>query len=293
MDKLFVEQQGDTAAPVDDGNVMGEATAPTPEPESDDAGQLNPGEGEGAEGSSGDDKGFLKRINKITWQREEQKRLYAAEKEKADRLQATLDRLLAKGSEESKAPVTDDAKQKPAGKPKQGDFETDEEFFGALADWKIEQRETQRKLKREQEAAVRQQEEAQRTFIEKRDAVNTAGVTKYNDYEQVVFSLPPDVMDIKLAESIFDTEHPEDVAYYLGLHADEAEKISKMSPRKQAIALGRLESKIKVAAPAIHAGKSSNAPAPVARISPTASNSKKIEDYSVDEYIALKNAGKI
>jgi hypothetical protein len=259
----------------------------------DDSGEGDDNPGEGDDNPDDENNGYIKRINKITWQREQAKRELAAEKARAERLQAVVDQILAKTEEgnkeksgHKKPPV------KPDGKPRPQDFDNDEDFFDALTDWKLEQREEAARLKAEADAKKTEQESKQKAFNTRRDEVNSAGMKKFDDYEQVVFSLPGDVMTVQLAEAIFDTENAADVAYYLGSHAKEAEKISEMTPRKQAIALGKIDVKVGSDQGTVKK-KSSNAPPPLKPVGGKSTKKINIDELSVDDYIRLRNEGKI
>lgn len=147
--------------------------------------------------------------------------------------------------------------------PKEDDFNDYNEFLRATARYEVRQeiREAQQRAVAEQQrrhAEERQRTELQ-TFEERRVATVDQGRAKYNDFEDVVFSLPGQVLTQEFAAAIFATETPADVAYYLGKNRVEAEKISLLPPLQKAAALGRIEAKL--AAP--KTAQPSKAPSPI------------------------------
>lgn len=220
--------------------------------------------------------GYLKRINKITWQREEATRQLEAERRERERLQAELEK------------VKQPQKKAPDAKPRIDDFDTDAEFLDALTDWKIEQRDRQTKSEQKKLRELDERRKADETYRETCMRVNGAGINKYEDYEQVVFSLPGNIMNKQLAEAVFETDRPEDVAYYLGKNRAEAERISRLNPRKQAIALGKLESQLEKPKK-----KTTKAPPPINPLAGAKKSEVNPDDLSPAEWIRLRNEGKI
>ncbi len=215
------------------------------------------------------DSGFLKRINKITYQREEEKR-------RADALQEKLDAAL-------KTPKV----ETPQGKPNIDDFDTDAEFYDSLTDWKLEQRDATAAAKRQESETQRTQDESESAFKDSVVKVNESGVKKYADYEEIVFSLPPDVLDNNLAAALFETEAPEEIAYHLGKNPKAAARISKLSPVKKAIELGKIEERLS------QKKKTTGAFPPIKPLKGKDSTEFDEEKLSNEEWIRLKNEGKI
>jgi hypothetical protein len=219
---------------------------------------------------------FKKRFDRLTYQREQARREAAEAKEERERLKAEVEKLKA-------------TKNVAEGKPKLEDFDSDEDFFDALTDWKLEQREQKTKAAREEERQTQTKQEAEKTFKETVVSVNTAGEAKYEDYMEAVTSLPGDVMDSELAQAIFETDAPEDIAYHLGKNPKEAAKISKLSPLKKAIALGKIEARLSNK-------KTTSAPPPIKPVKGkggTDFDPDKLLDENPAEWIRLRNEGKI
>lgn len=213
-----------------------------------------------------------KRFDTLTFQREEARREAQAIKEERDALRQKL--------EEAAKSVP------PQGKPKLEDFETDEEYFDKLTDWKLETRE-----KAQQEANARKQDEQsaevkQREFVDRVSKVNQSGNAKYKDYSEVIDSMPAEVMDYELASLIVDTDAPEDIAYHLGKNPKEAARISGLPLHKKALALGRIEARL-------GDKKTSNAPPPITPVKGKDTGAVNIDDLSPEEYFRMRNEGKI
>lgn len=170
--------------------------------------------------------GVQKRIGELVREREDAKR-----EAEYWRKQALED----KGKPEPK-PQTEE-------KPKVDQFQSYEEYLEALADWKAEQKFTEREKKREQET---RQERASREFNELRSTFAQRAeqaAEKYEDFEEVAFS--PDVpVSEAMVPAILSSEHGPDLMYYLGQNPKEAARIARLSPIAAARELGKLEAKL-------------------------------------------------
>ena len=175
-----------------------------------------------------------------------------------------------------------------AERPRWEDFDSDEEYQEALIEHKIDKREraAQEKQEREREAEAKQQAES--AFRERVLTTNESGQAKYDDYQDVISSFPPGVMNRDLAETVIETDSPEDVAYHFGKNPSEAERISRLSPVKKAIELGKLETRL-----ALSKNKTTQAPPPIKPIKGTEKPEIDPDSLSTDEWIRLRNEGKI
>lgn len=97
----------------------------------------------------------------------------------------------------------------------------------------------------------------------------TEAKAKYEDFDDMVedfVSLRPPVF---IVDAIMESPIGPELVYYLGSNLDEVKKLSKLSPARQAVELGKLELKLtpkeekKVVAP------KSKAPAPISPVRPT------------------------
>lgn len=208
----------------------------TPEVEAE---ELDAEESEEAEGEDKTPPWLKKRIDKMARQKGESERRAEAAERRAERVERLLEeRLLKEQAKEEKEPAYQPTRQKPT--LESCEFDT-ERYADELTDWKIEQRETQQNAKRQKEQQAQQQQKRVQTYNEKGIEASRKGADKYEDFQDAINSLPLNNQDF--TEALLDTEAPEDVTYYLYKNPSDAATISKMEPRKMAMALARLESK--------------------------------------------------
>jgi hypothetical protein len=219
--------------------------------------------------------GFSKRIDKLT------ARNYQLEKERQQFLDeiAEVKKLLA-GKE---AP----AKSAPSEKPTPDKFNTYEDYVEALADWKSEQKVSKALEEREQETAKKVQDaQIKETFDSYNKRVSEFR-GEHDDFDEVVgrddISIP---QSVQLA--IVEMDNGPEVAYYLGQHPEEAEKLLNMSPLKSVMAIARISDSLT---------KESPEPRPVSRaaapVKPVGSSSTRssvsLEDLPQREYNRIRN----
>lgn len=168
-----------------------------------------------------------KRINKITREK------YEALRE-TERLAKELAELKAAHKETKLAA---DKSNLEMSKPKQEDFETDEEYYEQLGRWGA------RMELHEQQAT---QEE---TVVEEEEPVNPVqriidvGKETYPDFEDLVLREDLKITPL-MVEAAADSEYASDIFYYLGQNPEYAATISNMrSPAKVAREIGRIEDK--------------------------------------------------
>lgn len=217
---------------------------------------------------------FRKRFDELTFAREQARREKEAAEQKAAELQKRLDEI----------------SQAPKDRPKLENFDSDEDYFDALADWKLDQREAKQRSEREKRQAEETAQSAESSYREQVMRVNKAGSSKYKDYEDVVFSLPGDVMNVEMAQALFETDAPEDIAYLLGKNPKEAARIAKLSPMKKAVELGRIESRLKTKK------QTSSAPAPIKPLKSTTDSGFDPDELlkrDPGKWIQMRNEGKI
>jgi hypothetical protein len=149
--------------------------------------------------------------------------------------------------------------QKPVSPPPApDDFESAQHYAEALAEQKA------------QELLARREAEAQQAAIldgykdreeEARD--------RYEDFEQVAYNPNLPVTDI-MAQAIQSSDIGPEVIYWLGSNPKEAARISRLSPVLQAKEIGKIEVNLTSNPPV---KKTSTAPAPLAPVTATRSNS--------------------
>jgi hypothetical protein len=149
--------------------------------------------------------------------------------------------------------------QKPvAPPPAPDDFESAQHYAEALAEQKA------------QELLVRREAEAQQAAIldSYKDREEEAR-DRYEDFEQVAYNPNLPVTDI-MAQAIQSSDIGPEVIYWLGSNPKEAARISRLSPVLQAKEIGKIEVNLTSNPPV---KKTSTAPAPLAPVTATRSNS--------------------
>ena len=128
-----------------------------------------------------------------------------------------------------------------AGKPKLENFKTLEDYQEALTDWKLDERERTCK-----EADARTaQEEAARTEQERWTAKEKAARKAHDDYDDlidtVVIPAGPGVLAAR--QAMLEDEHGAELLYHLAKHPKELERIAALSPASAVLAIGKLSAK--------------------------------------------------
>ncbi len=167
--------------------------------------------------------GFQKRINKVTAQK-------YAEKQRADQLQAQLDKVNNQGQPQS----TPNAIQP----PKMEDFDYDEERFNnARIDYQVQKAIAAQSVisQKASDAQVRSKQQS-----EFNDRVVGYGKDDFDVVANQVPVLPPGV-----ADALMQSELGPEMIYHLGSHLDVADKISQMTPGSAMMELGKISANLK------------------------------------------------
>lgn len=240
-----------------------------------------------------------KRMDRLTARaREAERRAEEAER----RLQE------ARGGKQDKADKGgEDAGKKPAAKvPQAEDFESYDDYLDALAEFhdaggeggEPEHKEEPEPTKDKPKQAKRKNEsdgnaDDDRVFHDAlkdlMDAFEDAG-DEYKDFDKVVKQ--PDLKitrEMVIAMNDPEIADPAAIAYYLGTHKDEAERIAKAPPARQAIEIAKLEGKLSVSAPPV-TKKTTKAPDPIKPVRGGRGSTRDVKDMSFAEYEATMNA---
>jgi len=218
-----------------------------------------------------------------------------AEEPKADKTftQAELDRIVQKEKakierriERQLAEKTQPAiEQKPVvqalEKPKEDDFSDYGSYLEALADFKADQKITEREnAKQQQEIEIANKAYDQRQSDLRRSLMES-GEDKYDDFEEVLQS-----SKLRLADpaylAILESPISADLAYFLCKNDEESERIIALPPYAQAKEIGKLEDKLTAKQPI----KKSDAPKPISPVNTSRDFTKRLEDMTVAEYEA-------
>lgn len=228
-------------------------------------------------------RGLSKRFAELTRERKEAEARAAA----AERKLAELRAAPRQPASTEPAPAAPSGAP-PATKPTVEQFENYEEFVEALTDWKAEQREQARERAEAERERERENERAKSAW----DAKQEAAREKYADYDDAVnqdLAITPVMQHV-----ILRSEQGADLAYYLGSHPEECQRLASLDDVQAARELGRLEARLAPASsPSVPTTKtptrSSSAPAPirpVAAASPAsgAPAAKGFETMTLREY---------
>jgi hypothetical protein len=182
--------------------------------------------------------------------------------------------------------------QKPAEitEPREQDFANTNDYIKARDEWSREQgrreaaTEAERKHKESEER--RQAEEVSRRALTAIDK----GRRKYTDFDTI--ALNPDNFDPspEVASVIMESDQAHDVAYYLGKHPDEADRLETMTATHVAREIGRIEAKL-ATKPNVKP-KVSAAPDPPNKIGPGKdAPTKSLEDVPYSEFVKRRRKG--
>lgn len=173
---------------------------------------------------------------------------------------------------------------KPVGKPTRQQFANaegvvnDEAWADAVSDWNFDRKMSERS-KTDQEAKSRQaQQTAEREYQKRADVARE----KHEDFDDVVTDPGLPITDA-MAFEIRNSELGPDIAYYLGTHKKEADRIARLHPLTQAKELGKIEAKLASDPEPV---KTSTAPDP---IKPLATRSNAAQVYDTTDPRATKS----
>lgn len=276
-------------------------SSPAPDPKPTEGGEKTPeqvaadaAEKEKHEAAEREEEEKIKRKPWFQKRIDEQTKKYREQERRAERLEQSLQQALdviARAQPKPEAPAKTAEPQfvptRPAPTREQFDFDEDK-FIAAAVEWKFEQNEAQRQAKAQREAQQRSQQQFVTDIETRRTATLQKGAEKYPDFDTVVGSLPGNVMNHELAIAVLETDSPSDVAYHLGKHPAEAERISKLPPLRKAIELGKLEASLVAAAK-----PKTSAPPPVTPVGGKEPATTNPDELPINEWLKLRKAGKI
>jgi len=168
--------------------------------------------------------------------------------------------------------------QEAPGKPKLHDYKTLEDYQEALTDWKLDQREAQKKAETQQAEAKTAAEKIEAAWSKSQDNARAA----HTDYDELIVSVKaPEGPGVAAArQAMLEDENGGEILYHLASHPEELKRIAAMSPVSAVKEIGRLS--VTLAPPTATAGNPkpakavSGAPRPPAPLSrPSAGTGKK------------------
>jgi hypothetical protein len=166
--------------------------------------------------------------------------------------------------------------------PNEDDFNTHQEYQTANAKFIAETASNAARagLRAENaEATKTNQQNERQTELERKKKAFEANLDSkrehFQDFEEVAYGDALDkFLDLDMAEQIFDLEKGPEVAYFLGSHLDEAQRIHALTPVQRARELTKLEFKVEALKPK----KVSDAPDPIT----TLGNSEAVDEVGVN-----------
>jgi hypothetical protein len=225
---------------------VAEIEEPTASEEEEVSGEDTPAEPEEVEQRPS---GIQKRINELTRARYEEKR-------RADELERRLHEVYTK-------PVETTTSESP---PKEDDFDTYEAYMAEFA--RYEARQEFQRLQKTTEAQKQEakKKETESQFASRVEKLKADGNMKYDDFIDVTTAMP---LTRDTLSAVMESDIGHDILYHLANHPDEAQEIAGMSVHGQALAVGRLEMKLKQPTK-----KTTKAPAPIDPVSTTGMTGK-------------------
>ena len=179
------------------------------------------------------------------------------------------------------------ARQPVAPPPAPDDFDNAQQYAEALAEQKA------RELLAQREAAAQQA-----AILDSYKDLEEEARDRYEDFEQVAYNPNLPVTDV-MAQAIQASDIGPEVIYWLGSNPKEAGRISKLPPVLQAKEIGKIEVNLTTNPPV---KKTSTAPAPLAPVTATRSNSgprydtadpRSIKSMSTSEWIEAERQRQI
>jgi len=118
------------------------------------------------------------------------------------------------------------------------------------------------------------------------------GRTRFPDFDQKIGN-PNLAISEEMVQTLFELDEGTDILYYLGSNPREADRISALPKRSQAIALTQLVNKLPSKTAAVRA-KTSSAPAPVKVLNSGAGNSAApLAEMTMEQYIQARQGGRV
>lgn len=260
--------------------VESETEAETGESESEPE-----GEGDEKSASAKDEKtrkqsgGWQRRIDKKT-------REAADARREADYWKAQALKGAAAEKPQSQEPAKQIA-QAQTKEPQPGDFETHAEFVKALTKWSSDQALATYKREQEEMSAKEQSSKAERSFAERVKSF----AEKNQDFHDVIADGREQNMFVSqvMHEAIMDSENGPAMFYELAKNPAESVRIAQLSPHRQLMELGKIESRLTASQSAPskqeQPNKTTKAPKPV---TPVGSKGASVEKDIYDPTLSQK-----
>ena len=207
----------EVTAPLEPKSIEQTHPEPSPEPRQDAAQHTS-------------DDNVRKRIDKLVWQREEERR-------QNQDLKRELEELKAKPKEQE-TPQANPLKPSPQWNPKTGKaFDTWDDYTEALTDWKLEQKFSSLK----EEATKKQRQEAMQKARTEYDKRAAKARQKYPDYDEHFENA---TISEAMGRAIIGSESGPQIVIYLSKNPEVADRLYELSETAAAREIGKIEAKL-------------------------------------------------
>lgn len=147
-----------------------------------------------------------------------------------------------KGREPEKVETQPPAKAaETPGKPKANDFETTEEYFEALAEWKADQKLSAYKTEQREQELKAQAQQQGKSFQSKVQEFKA----QHEDFDDLMEEVDDIPMSIAVQEILLASENGPELMYELAKNREEYERICKLPPLAAAREMGKFEASLK------------------------------------------------
>ena len=235
-DDPVVTPSGNSAAPVVAESVPdvqnNEEQAPSTEPE------VKPDEVTPEQAAKREGRRFEKKLDKAIRSR-------AEAQARADILEKRLAELESKATPQASAP----------GEPKLEQFDYDPEKYATA---KAEFAKTQFSKEAQAKQQADYQAQARQKLVSGWEEKVAKAEDKYDDWQEKVGDIQPNA---PFVAALMEADNGEDIAYYLGTHPKEAQRIAALQPLSQVREIGKLEAKLSIKT--VEPKVPSKAPAPI------------------------------
>lgn len=161
-----------------------------------------------------------------------------AEKQAAIREAEKLRREVERLKEQlAPAPKAEESK-----KPNKADFKSEDDYIEAVADWRADVKIKEKEAKDHARALQERQQEIVNQATARIDAAMESGPA---DFKEVLENSNDMDIPLDVAGYMQESEMFAELAYHLGTNPDVLENLAKLSPARQLVAIGKIESTLK------------------------------------------------
>lgn len=158
-------------------------------------------------------------------------------------------------------------------RPSRDAFASDEQFFEALTDWKLEQRDSRQKASTQAEQTRSMGEKTEKIYAE---AEKLSGLDR-DDLDEVAGKLTP-----AIAQALVESDVAPKLLSYMAQHPEDVQRIATLTPARQAAEIGKLETRL------ANTAKPPKVSAPIEPIGGNATPTKNLGTMSAEDYYAAR-----